>query len=226
MVSFSPGIQAQEHSDSNRAARPVPADLREAVLALDTLLNEETKAVARESPLGLHIGTGTWIRNNWLGKGSSFYAYLRDLDLGLSELDGMSSFVLGVYSDYLNTENPDAAVVVERNVARRRHCQQQWDRRMKRPEPEQYPEGANLLFSSDVKFYNKDKESLRSLEESFGFVHLARDTLRNRYWLYDYDKGWAKVGKRKWNSVRRSTATDLKKLIDKIYRPVSFKRVR
>lgn len=216
MVSYA---QAEMNEDGFQASH-FPATIEEAIQHLDTLLSKETKAHLQEYPFN-PFGVGLFIRNNWLRPGLPLNTYLKELDLpGFNEPDGMSSSIIRIYANYLDMKEPDAGKAVKNYLSERRESKRQLDLRMRRPDPGQYPqEVKGLVFSNGVLerscvIYSKENGEKTN---RIGLCHLAQDTVLNKYWLYDYDYGWKKVSKRKWQKVSRAKIPDLEKILKKIY---------
>ena len=87
---------------STRSEKPNPETLDEAILAIDNMLNEETRlflSVANETTAvtELHHTLGRYLRNKWgLWQGSPLAKHMEQVH-GATHVDDMSSIIISAY---------------------------------------------------------------------------------------------------------------------------------
>ena len=99
-------IEEAEEQDGDESDKPVPDNLEECFVSLDTLLSDSSRMEFKESSKSeligkTHFGLGIWMRNNWgLWAGSKLAKFFNQQ--GIYHPDDMSGIILTSYHRRLN----------------------------------------------------------------------------------------------------------------------------
>lgn len=172
------------------------------VISSDDIEKIQKNQITEEQfTLDNHMGLGMWIRNNWIRSGK-FPLAAEWNQLGAKSMDDISDIILTSY--YRHTAGQD--IRLEEQLS---YYKEYWNAHTF-PIRDNYPEGVKILTELSAFHYDID-EDLR-----MGCLHVAKDTINNKIWLYDYYYGWKNVNKEQLSYIE-SEAPLTMKVIEKIF---------
>jgi hypothetical protein len=163
----------------------IPKNLEDALVTIDTQLNDSTKVKIKKMSeddfiAEVHFGKGLQIRNNWnLWKGSRLSRYFNRK--GIRHPDDMSGIILRSY--YRRLQGKD--IQLKAQIA---SAKAYWKgvKKTVLPKPRKHPE-PNLEFRSGIHYgyYTENKK--------WANVHIQTNSTTDLHWIYDYYYGWKQI---------------------------------
>jgi hypothetical protein len=189
----------------------IPKNLSQALSEADEFYSDSTKAeiikMTEDEFIGrYHMGTGLWMRNNWvLWEGSRLSRYFNRK--GIKHPDDMSGIILTSYHRQLtgkeiNLKEQISSYKEYWKEARKINKLVQLPKKSKHP-------ADSLEFGYSIGYNNGTTKSL---------LHLQTNSKTDSIWIYDYLYGWKKIGKKMESNLKSTNKFKPDSLLNVIFK--------